>query len=161
MAQNFISKTAAILYSIRKGISKIYQLKDYGSLKSLKSIKIQSYIHLYSFILWWVKMTKVYLLSFLTFTWKEVRGTHLVFFRKEISRFCIWNFESGGSLGRKALFFQLPWDTQNFQESQTLFILMLSFWQTFQNNLNSASTSNIWEVIKFYNLNDKTFWNRL
>ena len=34
---------------------------------------------------------------------------------------------------------------------------MLSFWQTFQNNLNYASTSNIREVIKFYNLGDKTF----
>ena len=34
---------------------------------------------------------------------------------------------------------------------------MLSFWKTFQNNLNYASTSNIREVIKFYNLDDKTF----
>ena len=34
---------------------------------------------------------------------------------------------------------------------------MLSFWSTFQNNLNYASTSNILEVIKIYNLGDKTF----
>ena len=34
---------------------------------------------------------------------------------------------------------------------------MLSFWQTFNNNLNYASTSNIREVIKFSNLGDKTF----
>ena len=34
---------------------------------------------------------------------------------------------------------------------------MLSFRQTFQNNLNYASTSNIRKVIKFYNLGDKTF----
>ena len=39
--------------------------------------------------------------------------------------------------------------------------LKLSFYinivQTFQNNWNYASNSNIWEVTKFYNLGDKTF----
>ena len=34
---------------------------------------------------------------------------------------------------------------------------MLFFWQTFQNDLNYASTSSIRKVIKFYNLGDKTF----
>ena len=66
MAQNFISKTATILYSIRKGISKIYQLKNYGSLKSLKSIKIQSFVLIHSLMS--ENDKKVYLLSFLTFT---------------------------------------------------------------------------------------------
>ena len=54
----------------------------------------------------------------ITFTRNEVRGIHLVFSKEEISRFYIWNFESGRSVGRKVLFFQLPWDNQNFQESQ-------------------------------------------
>ena len=73
-------------------------------------------------------MTKMYLLSFVTFTRNEVRRTYLVFSKEEISRFHIENFESRWSLGRKVHFFQLSWDNQNFQESQTLFILMLSFW---------------------------------
>ena len=34
---------------------------------------------------------------------------------------------------------------------------MLSFWKTFQNILNYASTSNIQEDMKFYNLGDKSF----
>ena len=34
---------------------------------------------------------------------------------------------------------------------------MLFFWYTFQNNFDSASTSNIQKVIKFYDLSDKTF----
>ena len=33
---------------------------------------------------------------------------------------------------------------------------MLSFLETFQNNLNYTSTLNIQEVIKFYNLGNKT-----
>ena len=36
-------------------------------------------------------------------------------------------------------------------------MLMLPFWETFQDNLSYASTSNIREVMKFYNLGDKTF----
>ena len=50
-------------------------------------------------------MTKMYLQSFLTFTRNEVRGTHLVFSKEEISRFHILNFENGRSLGRKVYFF--------------------------------------------------------
>ena len=38
-----------------------------------------------------------------------------------------------------------------------LFILMLSFSKTFQNILNYASTSNIQEIMRFYNLGDKSF----
>ena len=53
IAQTFIPKTPTILYSVTKGISKIYQLERvmYGFLKSFKFIKVQSYIHSYSFIL--------------------------------------------------------------------------------------------------------------
>ena len=64
-------------------------------------------------------MIKMCLQSFATFTRNEVKVTHLVFSKEEISRFHIRNFESGRSLGRKVHFFQLPWDNQNFQESQT------------------------------------------
>ena len=38
-----------------------------------------------------------------------------------------------------------------------LFILKLSFSKSFHNTLNCASTANIGEVTKFYNLGDKTF----
>ena len=34
---------------------------------------------------------------------------------------------------------------------------MLSFWRTFQNILNYASTSIIQEDMKFYNIGDKSF----
>ena len=34
---------------------------------------------------------------------------------------------------------------------------MLSFWKTCQNILNYASTSNIQEDMKFYNIGDKSF----
>ena len=34
---------------------------------------------------------------------------------------------------------------------------MLSFWKTFQNILNYASTSNIQEDMKFYNIGHKSF----
>ena len=64
LPQDFIPKTSTILYSITKEISKIYHInlkESNGSLKSFKSIKVQSYIHSYSFILWWVETTKMYL----------------------------------------------------------------------------------------------------
>ena len=38
-----------------------------------------------------------------------------------------------------------------------LFILKLSCSKRFHNTLNYASTANIEEVMKFYNLGDKTF----
>ena len=58
----------------------------------------------------------------------------------------------------KSSLFSTPLEQPNFPGiSYLLFILMLSFWQTFQNNLNHASTSNIREVIKFYDLGGKTF----
>ena len=50
MAQNSIPKTSTILYSMTKGISEIYQLESNDSLKSFTGIKVQSYIHSYSFI---------------------------------------------------------------------------------------------------------------
>ena len=53
MAQNFISKTSTILYSITKGISKIYQLeKSNGSLKFF----IYSFIFIHSLMREIIKM---------------------------------------------------------------------------------------------------------
>ena len=43
--------------------------------------------------------------SSVTFTPNEVRETHLVFSKEEISRFRIGNFESDRSLERKVHFF--------------------------------------------------------
>ena len=51
IAQTFIPATSTILYSVTKEISKYINSKEsYGSLKSFKFIKVQSYTHSYSFI---------------------------------------------------------------------------------------------------------------
>ena len=49
MTQNFIPKTPTILYSVTKGISKIYQLEWLSEV--LQKHQSQSCIHSYSFIL--------------------------------------------------------------------------------------------------------------
>ena len=90
MAQNFTPKTSTILYSITEGTLKYINSKESdGSLKSFKSIKVQSYVHSYSFIhsLMSENRKKMYLQSFATKRRNEVRGTHLVFSKEEISRF--------------------------------------------------------------------------
>ena len=46
-------------------------------------------------------------------------------------------------------------EIQNFVSFQS--ILKLSYSKSFHNTLNYASTANIEEVVKFYNLGDKTF----
>ena len=56
-----------------------------------------------------------------------------------------------GPLG-KTLIFLSPLGSLNF-----LFILKLSYSKPFHNTLNYASTANIEEVMKFYNLGHKTF----
>ena len=64
-------------------------------------------------------MTKMYLQSFLTFRRNEVRGTHLVFSKEEISRFHISDIlRMVGLLGEKFTF-SAPLGQPNFQESQT------------------------------------------
>ena len=58
----------------------------------------------------------------------EVRGTHLVFSKEEISRFHVRNFESGRSLGRKVHFVSTPLGQPTYPGvSDFLFIVMLSF----------------------------------
>ena len=93
----------------------------------------------------------------MTFTRNEVRGTHLVFQKRRFQGFIFEILRVVGPL-REKFTFLTPLGQPQFPEvSDFLFILMLSFSQTFQNNLNYASASNIGEVIKFYNLGDKTF----
>ena len=120
IAQTFIPKTSTILYSVTKGISKVYQLERELWLSEVLQIHQSSIIHSFIFIYSLMsEMTKMSLQSFVTFTRNEVKGTYLVFSKEEILRFHIWNFESGRSLGRKVNFFKLPWNNQNFQEFRT------------------------------------------
>ena len=138
--QNFIHETSVVLYSIT--FYKLFISKESdGSMKSFKSVTVESYIHSYSFALWWVKMTKRYLYSFVTFTRNDVCGTHLVFSKEEISRFHIWTFENVCLLGEKFTFFNSLGTTK----MSTIFKLseMLPFSLTFSDNLNYASTLNI------------------
>ena len=94
----------------------------------------------------------------MTFTRTEVRGACLVFFQKRgFPSFISEIFESGKSLGRKVHCFNSLVSTKFPRFSNFLCILTLSFLKTFQNDLNYASTSNIGEVIKFYNLGNKSF----
>ena len=62
-----------------------------------------------------------------------------------------------GHLGEKSFFlFQLPWDNQNFHESQTFCVINVVLLTNSPEQFELI-TSNIREVIKFYNLGDKTF----
>ena len=62
-----------------------------------------------------------------------------------------------GPLG-KNLNFLSPLGSLNFYDFLSfLFILKLSYSKPFHNTLNYASTANIEEVMKFYNLGHKTF----
>ena len=113
MAQNFIPKTSTILCFIKKEFLKYISSKESnGSLKSFKSIKVQSYIFSYSFIHSLMsKIDKNVPLIICDFHTKDTfKRETLSFFEEEILRFHIWNFESGRSLQRKVHFFQLPWD---------------------------------------------------
>ena len=63
-----------------------------------------------------------------------------------------------GPLGKKTLIFLSPLGSLKFYDFLSFqFIMKLSYLQPFHNTLNYASTANIEEVMKFYNLGDKTF----
>ena len=85
-------------------------------------------------------MTKNVPLIVVTFTRNEVRGTHFVFSKEEISRFHISNFESGRSLGRKVHFFQLPSDNQTSRSLRLSVyinvVLLINFPEQFELCLN-------------------------
>ena len=98
-------------------------------------------------------MTKMYLISSVTFTRNEVSGTHLGFSKEEISRFHI---ESGGSLGRKVHFFQLR--TTKISRSLRLsvyinVVLLINFPEQFELCFYFKYSRSY----KVYNLGDKTF----
>ena len=100
----------------------------------------------------------------MTFTGNEVRGTHLVFSKEEISRFHIYNFESGRSLGRKVHFFN-SLGTTKISKSLRLsvhinLVLLINFLEQFELCLYlkySRSYIIIIIIYKFYNPGDKTF----
>ena len=71
----------------------------------------------------------------------------LIYFRNSFCR----------SLG-KSLDFLSPLGSLKFSDFLSfLFMLKLSYSKPFHNTLNYNSTANIEEVMKFYNLGDKTF----
>ena len=75
--------------------------------------------------------------------------------KQEISRFHIWNYESG-VLGQKFIF-STPLQPPKFNEFLNFLVMfMLLFSKAFLNNLNYAPISNIPEVMKFYNLGDQS-----
>ena len=84
------------------------------------------------------------------FTRNEVIRTHLVFSKKEISKFLFESLRVVSLLAEKFFFFKSP-GTTKIPRSFKLFVYI----NVVQNNLNYASTSNMREVIKFYNLGSK------
>ena len=62
-----------------------------------------------------------------------------------------------GLLGEKLTFFNSLGTTKISRNVRLSVYINVVLLITFQNNLNYASTSNIREVIKFYNLGDNTF----
>ena len=106
MTQNFIPKTSTILYSITKGISKIYQLEESnGSLKSFRSIKVQSYNHLYSFIHSLIcENDKNVPLIVCEFQTKCGKRTHLAFWKRRYQGFISKILKVVGLLGEKFTF---------------------------------------------------------
>ena len=53
---------------------------------------------------------------------KEVRGTHLVFQKRRFQSVIFEILRAISLLEEKFIFFQLPWDNQNFQEFQTFYV---------------------------------------
>ena len=99
--------------------------------------------------------------SFVTFSQNEVRGIHLVFQKRRFQGFRSEILRMVGLLGEKFTFFN-SLGTTKFPGVSKLsvyinVVLLINFPTTVQQTLNYASTSNIREVIKFYNLGDKTF----
>ena len=79
-----------------------------------------------------------------------------MFSEEEILRFHDCNFENAKALKRNVHFFNSLWTTK----ISAIFKLSNSCCpslKTSQNNLNYASTLNIGEIMKFYNLGNKTF----
>ena len=106
-AKSFILRTSIGYYFMTKSISEMYLLeREKWLAEVLQSTTVQWNTQSYSFIPWWVKLTKTCIRCTVAFTQKELGGTsHLVFSKDGIARFHIWNFKSGWYFGRKSHFF--------------------------------------------------------
>ena len=93
----------------------------------------------------------------MTFTRNEVRGTHLVFEKRRFQCFISEILRVVGLLGEKFTFFNSLGTTKISRSLKHNVYINVVLLINFQNNLNYTSTSDIREVIKFYNLGDKTF----
>ena len=89
----------------------------------------------------------------MTFTRNEVRGAHLRKFQGFISEI----LRVVGLLGEKFTFFNSLRTTKISRSLRLSVYIYVFLLITLQNNLNYISTSNIREVITFYNLGDKMF----
>ena len=89
----------------------------------------------------------------MTSTRNEVKETHLAFQERRFQGFIFETLRVAGLLGEKFTFFKSIGTTKIsrcLKLSAYINVVLLI-------NLNYASTSNIREVIKFYNLGNKTF----
>ena len=102
-------------------------------------------------------MTKMYLQSFVTFTRNEVRGTYLVFQKRRFQGFISEILRVVGPLGEQFTFLNSLGTAKISSSLRRSVYINVVLLISFQNNLNYSSTSNIGEVIKFYNLGHKTF----
>ena len=88
---------------------------------------------------------------------KRGRRDTLGFFQKRRFQGFIYETLKVISLLGEKFIFSSPLEQQNLLEFSDFPLFMLSFLQTFQNNLNYAATSNIREIVKLYNLGDNGF----
>ena len=100
-------------------------------------------------------MTEMYLLSFVTFTRYELRGTLLVFQKRRFQGFISEILRVVGLLGEKFTFFYSLGTTKISKILRLSGYINVVLLISFPEHLNYASTPSIREVIKFYNLGDK------
>ena len=83
---------------------------------------------------------------------------HTLSFQKRVCQGFLPKILRVASLLGEMFIFSIPMGQPKFQEfSNFLFLLILNFLQTFQNNLNYACNSNIREIMKLYNQGDQRF----
>ena len=88
-------KISVVLCSIVKGTSEMFQLEREKWLYKVKIIKVRPYIYSYSFILWWVKMTKRPLIIHDFYTKWGMTHWDVSFQKRRFQDFIRWNFENG------------------------------------------------------------------
>ena len=80
-----------------------------------------------------------------------------MFFQKRFQGFIFEILRVVGLLGEKFTFFNSLGKIKISRSLRLSVYMNAVLLITFQNNLNHATTSNVQEAIKFYNLGDKTF----